>query len=425
MGGGGMAVTALLVLFLTAGVLVLLSAALTAAESAVYALGPSRVRTLVEEGFRGAERLHEARENGPAVAAAVSTVVALLDYSSVAILVGASLARWGAGALAVAGAPAVFGVLLVSGVLPRWIAARASVRLALAAAPSLLFLARRTRPFLAPLSRIEWIAAGRLSDDGGNAEARELREIAELGRREGVVEEAEHLLVERAFRMDELMAWDVMVPRVDMFALKDSLTLKEIVLELRSVPYSRVPVYGENIDDVTGILHVREAYEAYVRGQAETPLSKLSRDPFFVPSSLSLPQLLQDFQARRIHMGIVADEFGGTDGLVTLEDVIEELVGEIEDETDISAVSIHRISKNELEVDGCVELRELNYAFNVSLPHLHRSLNGFLLEELGRVPAVGEQLRLPGLEIEVLESTDAQVTRARLVRTQVAAGDDG
>ena len=417
--------TALLILFLTAGVFVLLSAALTAAESAVHALGPSRVRTLVEEGFRGAERLHEARENGPAIAAAVSTVVALLDYSSVALLVGAFLAGWGAGSLAVAAPPAVVGVLLVSGVLPRWIAARASVRLALAAAPSLLFLARRTRPFLAPVSRIAWIAPGRLSDGGGKAEARELREIAELGRREGVVEEDENLLVERAFRMDELTAWDVMVPRVDMFALKDSLPLGEIVLELRSVPFSRVPVYGENIDDVTGILHVREAYEAYVRGQAEIPLSKLSRDPFFVPSSLSLPQLLRDFQARRIHMGIVADEFGGTDGLVTLEDVIEELVGEIEDETDISEVSIHRISKNELEVDGGVELRELNYAFNVSLPHLHRSLNGFLLEKLGRVPAVGEQLRLPGLEIEVLESTDAQVTRARLAKSPVGARDDG
>ena len=121
----------------------------------------------------------------------------------------------------------------------------------------------------------------------------------------------------------------------------------------------------------------------------------------------------------------MADEFGGTDGLVTLEDVIEELVGEIEDETDISEVSIHRLSKYELEVDGGVELREVNYTFNVSLPHLHRSLNGFLLEEFGRVPAVGEQLRLPGLEIEVLESTDAQVTRARLAKTPVAAGDDG
>ena len=412
-------------LFVAAGTSVLLSATFTAGATAVSALGSSRVRTLVEEGFRGADRLREARAGGAEVAAGVSATGALLDCLAVALLVGGLLTRWGPETLPGAIPAAVAGVLLLSGVLPRWIAARASVRLALALAPFLLFLLRLARPLLGLAARIGWTAAGDPHDGGEGTGGRELREIAELGRREGVVEEEEHLLVERAFRMDELTAWDVMVPRVDIFAWKDSLILDDIVLRLRDVPYSRVPVYGENIDDVTGILHVREAYEASVRGQGGITLSSLSRDPFFVPSSLALPQLLRDFQARRIHMGIVADEFGGTDGLVTLEDVIEELVGEIEDETDVSEVSIHRISKHEIEVDGGVELREVNYAFNVSLPHLHRSLNGFLLEEFGRVPTVGEQLRLPGLEIEVLGSTDAQVTRARLVRISAAAGGEG
>jgi putative hemolysin len=237
-----------------------------------------------------------------------------------------------------------------------------------------------------------------------------------------VVEEEEHLLVERAFRMDELRAWDIMTPRVDIFAWRDALTLEEIVPQLRSVPFSRVPVYGETIDDITGILYVREAYEAYVAGHREMELSRLSRDPFFVPGSLSLPRLLQDFQARRIHMGIVADEFGGTAGIVTLEDVIEELVGEIEDETDIAEESIVRISRDELVAAGGVELREVNYTFNVSLPHLeHRSLNGFVLEELGRVPEAGERIDLPGLEIEILEATETQIVRARLRKTHAAA----
>ncbi len=226
--------------------------------------------------------------------------------------------------------------------------------------------------------------------------------------------------------MDELSAWDIMTPRVDIFAWRDSLKLEEIIDELQTVPFSRVPVYGENIDDITGILYVREAYDAYVKGHPALSLSELSRDPFFVPGSRSLPELLRDFQVRRIHMGIVADEFGGTDGLVTLEDVIEELVGEIEDETDISQESVHRISRDELEVAGGVELREINYAFNVSLPHLdHRSLNGFILEELGRVPAEGERIDLPGLEIEVLDSTDTQVVRARLTKTHHTAAEEG
>jgi putative hemolysin len=173
------------------------------------------------------------------------------------------------------------------------------------------------------------------------------------------------------------------------------------------------------------VLHVRDAYEAYVAGRRSLKLSDISREPLFVPGSLPLPRLLRDFQARRLHLGIVADEFGGTDGLVTLEDVIEELVGEIEDETDIAEESIHRVSKNEIVVDAGVELREVNYAFNVSLPHLeYRSLNGYILEELGRVPEEHERIELPGLEIEILEATGTQVVRARLTKTHPATAED-
>jgi CBS domain containing-hemolysin-like protein len=252
-----------------------------------------------------------------------------------------------------------------------------------------------------------------------DADHRELRELTELGRKEGVVEEEEHELVERAFRMDELTAWNIMTPRVDVFAWPDSLTLGEIVPQLQTVPYSRVPVYRASIDHITGILYVREAYDAFVRGGSEARLSALAREPFFVPGSLPLPQLLHDFQARRIHMGVVADEFGGTDGLVTLEDVLEELVGEIEDETDVTDHGIRLLSPDEAEAEGGVELKDVNDALDVTLPQFeHRSLNGFILEELGRVPAAGEVLELPGLRIEITDATDTQVLRARLVKTQ-------
>ena len=412
------------VLLSLVGLILFFSATLSAAESAAYSLSPSRVRTLVEEGFRGADRLNRVRQRSPSIRAAVSVVNSILDLSSVGLLVAVALQTWGVATVPIVVPGVAVGVLLISRGVPRLVASRQSIRMALISAPFLLLLERGIRPLLTPFNRLERIVS-RNGDEDGAAEERELRELTELGRREGVLEEDEHQLVERAFRMDELSAWDIMTPRVDIFAWQGSLTLEEIIPQLQSVPYSRVPVYGDSIDDITGILYVREAYDAYVRGQPRLPLSQLSRDPFFVPSSLSLPHLLRDFQGRRIHMGIVADEFGGTDGLVTLEDVIEELVGEIEDETDIAEESIHRISRDELEVEGAVELREVNYAFNVSLPHLdHRSLNGFILEELGRVPEEGERIELPGLEIEVLDATDTQVMRARLTRTHPAATED-
>jgi len=408
-------------LFVGAGVLLLFSALLSAAETVIFAVTPSRVRTLLEEGFRGAERLSLARERASPVRAAVFLVNSICNLSAAGLIVGESVLRWGAPALIGAIPAATLGVLVASEGAPRLVASLQPIRVALFSAPVLLLLERSVRPVLAPFVLLDDLIHRRNGEDERGTEARELRELTTLGRREGVVEEEEHELVERAFRMDELTAWDVMVPRVDIFAWKNSLRLEEVVPQLRTVPYSRVPVYGESIDDITGILYVREAYEAYIAGHGGLELSQLSREPFFVPGSLTLPRLLQDFQLRRLHLGIVADEFGGTDGLVTLEDVIEELVGEIEDERDVTEESIQRISRTEVEVQGAIELREVNYAFNVSLPHLeYRSLNGFILEEFGRVPEAGERIELPGMEIEILEATDTQVLRARLRKTQPA-----
>jgi putative hemolysin len=208
-----------------------------------------------------------------------------------------------------------------------------------------------------------------------------------------------------------------MVPRVDIFAWRDDLTLGDIVDQLPEVPYSRVPVYRESVDDVTGIVYIREAYERVAKGDRAAQLVDIARSPFFVPGSLSLTQLLQDFQARRIHMGIIADEFGGTDGLVTLEDVLEELVGEIHDETDVETEEMVKVSPISLEVDAGIDLRDVNVELGVALPtDEHRSLNGFILEELGQVPTTGTVLERGGVRIEILEATETQVLRARLTK---------
>jgi CBS domain containing-hemolysin-like protein len=347
---------------------------------------------------------------------------AFSNLLAVGLLTGWTALRWGfPGFLAgLAGAAAV--VLLFGELLPRSVAARRSIRIALITAPAVLRLERFLGPLLAPFLRLENLLARASGENGATQEEREVREITSLGQREGVVGTEEHQLVERAFRLDELTAWDVMTPRVAIFAWQDSLTLEEIVGELEKVPYSRVPVYGESVDDVTGILHVREVYQHYILGRGTTTLKTLSREPFFVPGSLSLTRLLKDFQTRRIHLGIVADEFGGTDGLVTLEDVLEELVGEIEDETDLPEEPMVRISKNEVIAEGSLDLREINYAFNVSLPQLeNRSLNGFIIEELGYVPEKGESLERQGVRIDVVDATETQVVRAR-IRKIPAAG---
>ena len=291
------------------------------------------------------------------------------------------------------------------------------MRFALAAAPCVVSVDRILSATAQPFRKLAIGMARTNGADTASQEEREVRELTQLGQEEGLVGEDEHLLGERAFRLDELTAWDVMTPRVDIFAWKDSLTLEEIIGELKSVPYSRVPVYQDTTDNISGILYVREAYENYVAGRTTMTLSQLARDPLFVPGSLPLTRLLHQFQARRIHMGIIADEFGGTDGLATLEDVLEELVGEIVDETDVDEEALVRISGTEILAPGGIDVREINYAFKVALPQLeHRSLNGLILEELGHVPEPGETVERAGVKIEVLTSSETQVLTTRLTK---------
>lgn len=397
--------------------LTLFSALLSAAETATLALADSQLRTLNDEGFKGASALGAVRADP----GSLYTALILLSTSADTMAVGSLL--WWAVLADVPGFPALplavsmAGVILMAEVAPRMIAARRPVRIALGLAPLLVVVEGIVSRILHPIGRLEDLLEQRNSEDGSSHDERVVREISEIGREEGVVGEEEHLLVERAFKLDELTAWDAMIPRVDIFAWQDSQTLDAIVRSLDSVPFSRVPVYGDSIDDITGILYVREVYEAVVAGRTDVTLKQLAREPLFIPGSLSLTRLLSQFQARRIHMGIVADEFGGTDGLVTLEDILEELVGEIVDETDVDEELILRVSRSEIIVNASIDVREINYAFNVALPHIeHRSLNGFILEELGQVPEAGEVLWAPGVKVEILDASETQVLRARLTR---------
>ncbi len=401
-------------------VMIICSALLAAGEAAVFALGESNLRTLTEEGFRGAEALADLRATPSRLRASVLFLTGVFNLSALTLLMVAGVSTDGITGGLIAAVVGVPVILLCAQVFPRAVAERRPLKLALSAAPPLGVVNRVVGVAVRPLGKI---FNGDDDEDGSTHEERVVRDIAELGKQEGVVGEEEHLLVERAFRLDELTAWEVMTPRVDIFSWKDSLTLEEVVDEMQAVPYSRVPVYGKGIDDVTGILHIREALETHVAGRVTTRLSELSREPLFVPGSLSLTRLLRQFQMRRIHMGIVADEFGGTDGLVTLEDVLEELVGEIEDETDITEEPLTRISKNEIIALGSVDVREINHAFNVTLPRLeHRSLNGLILEELGYVPKANEKIERYGVTIEILEASDTQVLKARLGKPPPATG---
>ncbi len=400
----------------------LLSVVFTATEVALFSLGETRVRALLEEKRRGSASLVQLRTRPERLLILLRLGDAFADVAAGAIAAYLAYLRWNLLGLALAIVVVTFVVLLLGELLPMAVGMHRSVRIALWMAPPLLWATQILKVPLYPLEVLAGIVHGRSADTAAQVTESEIRELTLLGHSEGAIEEHERQLIERAFRLDETKAWEIMTPRVDMFAWEDAMTLSEIAPLLGTVRFSRVPVYRETIDNVSGVLYVRDAHQALLSGQRDVPLTQLAREPLVVPGSVPLSKLLRDFQTRRIHMAIVVDEYGGTDGLVTLEDVLEELVGEIVDETDVAEETITRVSRNELLATGDADLREINHFFNTTLPQLeHRSLNGYLLEEFGHVPEPGDRLEREGIAIEVLEATETQVLRARLQRVSLAA----
>jgi putative hemolysin len=408
--------TPMLIIALLLVLAILASAFFSAVELAVFFPSESRLRSLSEKNVRGASALAQLRSRPERTLVLLRMADAMSDVGAGALTAYIAYLEWNLVGLAVAIGVVSFLVLYIGELIPMGIAAHHGQRIALQVAPPLLLLTRVLSPLLLLLARLARLRPDRRNTVSTITET-EIRQLTALGHTEGEIQEHERELIERAFRLDETKAWEIMVPRVDIFAWPGSKRLADIAAELPTVRHSRVPVYGESIDDITGVLYLRDAYQALVSRQADRPLHSLAREPLVVPGSLPLSKLLRDFQARRIHLAVVVDEYGGTDGLVTLEDVLEELVGEIVDETDVAEDAITRVSRSEILAWGDADLREINHFFNTALPQLeHRSLNGYLLEELGRVPAPGEKLEREGVVIEVLEATETQVTRARLKR---------
>jgi putative hemolysin len=399
-------------------VLLALSGFFSAAEIALFSLNEARVRTLREEGRRGSGALQQLKSNPERLLATILIGNNIVNIGAASLATALALDLYGSAGVAYATGLMTLLVLIFGEITPKGLATANADRYSLFVAPTINLLARVLFPLVWPLERLtRWFVQrshreGRLSVTEG-----EIREMTAIGHREGAIDEHERRIIERAFRLDETRAWDIMTPRVEIFAWQADRTLSSITGELPSLRFSRIPVYRESVDDIVGILYTRDAYQALVSGQRDVPLAQLAREPLFVPGSIPLTRLLSDFQNRRIHMGVVIDEYGGTDGVVTLEDILEELVGEIVDETDVERQPVVRISRDEVLVEGGADLREINHFFNSMLPQLeHRSLNGYLLDELGYVPRAGEEFEREGLLIRIVDSTETQVLQALLTR---------
>jgi putative hemolysin len=402
-------------------VLIVCSAILTGAEAAYFSLGRARLK-------------HVAPKDEDDPVGEPKPLIERPHELLVTLLVGITVINIGAAALAATIADAIFGptvglfveiivlvfVLTTFGeVLPMTLAVKYPERFLAVVGRPVAWLGLVLAPVRAALAGLTALMV-RLVSRGRTEQAtlseEELRTLVDVGASEGVVEREEREMIHKVFELEDTLVRSVMVPRTDMVCLDVETPPAEILPALREHLHSRVPVYEGSIDVIVGILYAKDLLPFMEGLPSDFDLRAHLHPPYFVPESKRADALLQEFQAKRVQMAIVVDEYGGTAGLVTLEDLLEELVGEIADEYDEPERLIQRVDATTYRVAGKLPIEQLNAAIGVKISNeSYDTVGGWVLDLFGRVPRRAERAETAGLQLTV-----EKVERTRIVEVLVS-----
>jgi CBS domain containing-hemolysin-like protein len=376
------------------------------ADAALSRVSRVRAAELVADGVPRAARLKQLVDDPARVLNLVLLLRVACEIAATVLVAVLFMRRidgaWGAGFAAIGVMIAVSYIFI--GVMPRTIGRQHSVRVALHFAGPLALLTTVLGPLAQLLIAVgNAVTPGRGFREGPFASEAELRALVDLAEANSVIEDQERRMVHSVFELGDTLVREVMVPRTDMVFIERHKTLRQALsLALRS-GFSRIPVVGENADDVVGIVYlkdlVRRIHE-HPSGETTELVESAMRDPVCIPDSKPADELLRDMQAGHIHLAVVIDEYGGTAGLVTIEDILEEIVGEIADEYDVERPSVERLSPDAARVTARLGVDELGDLFDVDLEDDDvETVGGLMAKRLGRVPIPGAQIEVEGLRL--------------------------
>ncbi|OGO50411.1 MAG: hypothetical protein A2148_01915 [Chloroflexi bacterium RBG_16_68_14] len=392
-------------------------------------VGSSRIRTrhLAEEGRRSAQALQRIRAREDRFFATIVLLQNLFVVvaSSMAGLLAVDLAGgWG---LIFATVIVTAVIALLGEVTPKVLAARAADRLALLVARPVELLTVLLRPvavtFAAAPNVLARLLFGERAEVTPTVTEAELRMLIGLSAEAGAVGEAEAELMERVFRFYDRRANEVMVPRTEVVWLEAGTTIADYYRAFSETPHSRFPVYRDSLDSVVGVVNIKDVLRAVAQGRArpETPIDELARPAYFVPETKLVGALFVEMQERRQHMAIIVDEYGGTAGIVTLELLLEEMVGRVVDELGRPEVEFQTIDERTVRVDGGMSVHEAREELDLPIPEGdYETVAGYVLDTLGHIPSEGESVAGDGFRITVVEMKGRKIEE--VVVTRLPAG---
>jgi len=239
----------------------------------------------------------------------------------------------------------------------------------------------------------------------------EIKSFVAVGQRVGQIKETEKELIHRIFRFDDVSVREIMTPKPDMVILNSKDKIENHVTFFTKTPHSRIPIYEKTKENIIGIVHIKDVVNAIQKKKINKTLKSLMKTAFFVPETKKIDTLLKQFQVRNHHLAIVADEHGVITGLVTLEDVLEEIVGEIQDETDKIEPDIERLHSNKWKIEGRADIKDINKRLKIRLKeHVDfETFGGYILHELGRIPKQGETVKIKSIKIRIARKTGQRI----------------
>jgi len=387
-------------------VLIGLSGFFSGLEVALVGVRKSKVLKLFNDGEKGSKALHKLKTNPSWMMSSVNLGNNLVNVGASALATSMAIRIFGDDGLGIAIGIMTFLILVFGEITPKTYCNANSTKIALRYAPVLLGFSYVFYPIV---KFFEIITKGVVKMTGSSylpppITEEEIKGVIDLGLEEKAIEKDEMELVHGALKFDDTVIRSVMTPRTKMFTLKGKTILFDALHEINQNGYSRIPIYGTSKDDIVGFVHVRDVLKELENDNKMKSLEQISRKPVFVSQEKMVSALLKEMKGRKTHMAIVVDEHGGVEGLVTLEDLIEEIVGEIEDESDlVKPTGFERIDQDTIITNGDIEIDTINEIFKTKIPEGddYASLSGLLHEKLQDIPQAGDKIEVDDLRVVV------------------------
>ncbi len=404
-------------LIVTIVIMIILSAYFSATETAFSSLNRIRIKNLAENGNRRARLVYRLADNYDELISSVligNNIVNITASSVATVLFIQMLGESGGPTVSTVAMTII--VLIFGEVTPKSIAKESPEAFAMFSAPIINVLIYVFKPFNFLLVGIKKLVARfiKVSEDRTISES-ELLTIVEEAEQEGGINANESTLIHNVIEFDDLEAIDIFTPRVDVEAISVNSDVEDIAQLFIRTGFSRLPVYEDTIDNIVGLINEKDFHNYVVRTGA--PLESIIKPVEFIPPSMKTSTLLKLLQQNKSHLAVIVDEFGGTEGIVTLEDIIEELVGEIWDEHDEVVEPFKKVGDNVYLVDCSTDLDEMFSFFGIKAEAESSTINGWVIEQLDRIPEKGDNFDFENLHVVVEETESQRATRVRITVT--------